>query len=401
MQSEESRSSRLLSTVERVGALAKTHAQQSEDERTLAEPVVLAMRDSELLAMCVPRALGGLECDAATQLEAFERAARADGSFGWCLMIAALHNAMASAYLPEPGARELFGGARMPTIAGLVTPSGQARRVDGGFIVRGRWAFGSGIRHAAWVSATAIIEGTGADGAIPEFVAALVPKERVIVEDTWKVSGLRGTGSEHYRVEDAFVPEAHTYSWPMCAAERGGARYDLPLVALLATGHAGFALGTAEQSLDTLASLAPSRTRLWTQSPLAEHGSFLIELGKQRAKLTAARLLALDGVSNAERVVERGDALTTEDWARVRLAVTYATDVAAEVCTFAYRAAGSAGLFDTSPLQRCLRDILAATQHVAATDDAYEFSARVLLGTPLFNPLLLPRSPRSSAVNAR
>ena len=65
--------------------------------------------------------------------------------------------------------------------------------------------------------------------------------------------------------------------------------------------------------------------------------------------------------------------------------------MAAEVASFAYHAGGSSALYASSPLQRCFRDMHAATQHIAATDDAYEFAGRTLLGTAELHPLQAPR----------
>jgi alkylation response protein AidB-like acyl-CoA dehydrogenase len=86
-----------------------------------------------------------------------------------------------------------------------------------------------------------------------------------------------------------------------------------------------------------------------------------------------------------------GEALSLADWASIRLSATYVTDVAAEVATFAYHAGGGGALYASSPLQRCFRDLHAATQHIAATDDAYEFAGRALLGTAEPSMMLLPR----------
>lgn len=61
---------------------------------------------------------------------------------------------------------------------------------------------------------------------------------------------------------------------------------------------------------------------------------------------------------------------------RMRMSATYATEVAVEVAHFAYRAAGTAALFETSPLQRALRDVLAAGQHIFVRDTGYVDLAR-------------------------
>ena len=66
--------------------------------------------------------------------------------------------------------------------------------------------------------------------------------------------------------------------------------------------------------------------------------------------------------------------------------------MAPEVVTFAYRSGGGSALYASSPLQRCFRDIHAATQHIAASDDAYEFAGRVRLGIAKPHPFLAARA---------
>ncbi|MFO0563006.1 MAG: acyl-CoA dehydrogenase family protein [Polyangiales bacterium] len=389
----------LLAQVRGLSTNAEQRAARSEQQRSLVSSWVEQIRESDLLRMCVATELGGLEASMATQLAVFEEAAKIDGSLGWCVMIAAIHNAMACGYLPDEGARELFGAGVMPICAGLIMPSGVARPVEGGYEISGRWGFGSGSRAADWFVASAIIEGSDRSSGPPAIVHGFVERASVTIEDTWVVSGLRGTGSEHYCVQRAFVPARRTFAFPHAAPLRGGALFDLPVLAMVAPGHAGAALGIAARALDEVVLAAKLRVHPATRHRHSESATFVRELGRQRARLHAARLAALDGLERAERCVRDGRALSTDEWTAVRLAVTYATDVAADVVTFAYRNAGSSALFDSHPLQRCLRDIFAATQHIAATEDAYDFAGRAMTGEVAFDPLLLPRSERSTPTN--
>ncbi|WP_437826227.1 acyl-CoA dehydrogenase family protein [Sorangium sp. So ce1153] len=383
---------RHLAAVERVRAVALAHAEESERLRTLAPAVVDALQSSGLFAVAAPRVVGGAESDPLTQLEVFEAMARADASAGWSLMISALLAALAGGTLPDEGARQVFAGP-FPTFAGLQVPTGLARRVAGGYALEGRWAFGSGVRHARWLFTCAIVapEGGAPAAGPPEMISVAVPREQVVVEDTWDVAGLRGTGSDHYRIEGALVPEALTCPFPTAPQRRGGAMYSLPLIALVATGHVGFALGVGRRALDEIAAVAPRRVKVWPQVALGSHAAFHMDLGRAEAKLDAARAYAFDALGRMWDRARAREALSIEDWTAIRVAQTYVTDVAAEVAAFAYRAGGGGALYAASPLQRCFRDLHAATQHIAATDDAYEFAGRARLGIAELHPMLAPR----------
>ncbi|TKC90369.1 acyl-CoA dehydrogenase family protein [Polyangium fumosum] len=380
---------RLLASVARVRPIAEAHADASNEGATLHPAVVAAMKEEGLFALAAPKEVGGLGADGRTQFVVYEAMAHADPSAGWALMIGAIMNGMMGAYLPEAATREIFAGG-MPTSAGLQVPTGKAVRVRGGFEVTGRWGFGSGIRHASWVYTAAAIEAPGQAGP-PSFVQVAVPVSRVTIEDTWNAAFLRGSGSNHYRMEAVFVDESFTCSYPGAARKRGQAYFELPFIALTAPGHIGFALGVARRALEEIAIVAPRRIKAWNGEALAAQSSFRVELGRKRAALDAARALGRSVMELAMQKAEAGEALSPEDWAAVRAATTYTTEVAADVTSFAFRAGGSSAIYAGTVLERCFRDIHAAAQHIAATDDSYEYAARVAMGEAPLHPLLMPR----------
>ncbi|MDI3291976.1 acyl-CoA dehydrogenase family protein [Polyangium sp. 15x6] len=379
----------LLASVARVRSVAEAHADASNEGATLHPAVVEVMKKEGLFALAAPKEVGGQGADGRTQLVVYEAMAHADPSAGWALMIGAIMNGMMGAYLPEAATREIFA-AGMTTSAGLQVPTGKARRVDGGFEVTGRWGFGSGIRHASWVYTAAMIEEPTQVGP-PSFVQVAVPVSRVTIEDTWNTAFLRGSGSNHYRMESVFVDEAFTCSYPCASRKRGQAYFELPFIALVAPGHIGFALGVARRALEEITIVAPRRIKAWTGEALGTQSSFRVELGRKRAALDAARALGREVIELSMQRAEAGRALSPEDWAAVRAATTYTTEVAADVTSFAFRAGGSSAIYAGTVLDRCFRDVHAAAQHIAATDDAYDYAARVSMGEAPFNPLLLPR----------
>src|SRR5271165_4974894 len=92
-------------------------------------------------------------------------------------------------------------------MAGLVLPKGTAEPVRGGYRVKGRWSYGSGIYHAEWVGGGASVPGQPRTAG-GRFV--LLPSNQVVIHDNWQVAGLRASGSSDYSVEDQFVPEEMT-----------------------------------------------------------------------------------------------------------------------------------------------------------------------------------------------
>ena len=83
-----------------------------------------------------------------------------------------------------------------------------------------------------------------------------------ILDDTWDVSGLVGTGSHDFAVEPIFVHEGYTWQFTP-GIPRGkhyrGPLYQFPLVALLRLPASAVALGIAQGAVDAWLALAPSK----------------------------------------------------------------------------------------------------------------------------------------------
>jgi len=384
----------LLQAVESVREIALKNADEAERLRTLPAETVLALARAGLFSVATPRALGGAESDPWTQIEVFEAMTRIDTSAGWCVLIGSMTAALAGAYLSDRAVAQIFE-QRPPIGAGLQSPTGAASRVPGGYRIRGRWGWGSGVRHATWVFTSAVVvppteSGSRPEGP-PEMISVAVPTSALTIEDTWYSAGLRGSGSSHYRIDDLFVADDFVCPFPLAPARRGGPLYRLPLIAFLAPAHIGFALGAARRALDEIVALAGTKTRLWTGTTLRDHAPFRMDLGRAEAKLEAARAYAREVAGSMWSAVTEGRPLSASEWASVRLAATYVTETAAEVVGTAYRLGGGSALYESSPLQRYFRDINAATQHIAASDDAYDLAGRVLLGTTEPHIMMAPR----------
>jgi alkylation response protein AidB-like acyl-CoA dehydrogenase len=83
--------------------------------------VVDALTESGLFWMLVPTAFGGGGLGIRDALLVNEAIARADASTGWAFMANAFGSAIMAGYLPESGARTLYGGPNKAITAGMCT----------------------------------------------------------------------------------------------------------------------------------------------------------------------------------------------------------------------------------------------------------------------------------------
>jgi len=364
--------------------LIEQDAAIAEHESSTTKAVVDALAESELFWILVPRELGGAETGIEDALAVFEELAYADGSTGWSAMANITSSCFAAIYSSADAAKTMFGGERLGIHAGMLGPVGTARVSDDGFVVDGRYQFGSGCAHATWFGAgTQEVDAAGerlsdASG-MPALRVVFLRPEQVVLRGNWDVMGLAGTGSYDYSVDGQFVAEG--FSFPLLAATplRGGATYNIGLFGIVASGHAGFALGVGARALDELLALVPTKQRMGQFSPVADEQLFQHDFAMHDAAVRAARAYVFDVFGTAEAAALAGGAPSLVQQQRMRQAATYATRVAADAARFAYTWAGTSALRNGGTLQRCFRDIHAGTQHVYVDNNTLTAYTQTLL----------------------
>jgi alkylation response protein AidB-like acyl-CoA dehydrogenase len=296
-------------------------------------------------------------------------------------MIGAL-TSLTSANLAAETAREIFGD---PTVraGGVYAPSGRAEPDGDSFKLSGRWAFGSGVTHSDWFALGAVVFDGGSprmDGDRPDLRFMLVPVSDLVVDDTWHVSGLCGTGSNHVVAADVVVPASRTYPLIGAKPRHPGPLFRFPLLGGLALGVCSVALGVARDALDELDELASAKTPTGGRRTLARRPLVQMERASAEAELRSARALVFDTVAEAWELAESGEDPTIELRTSLRLAATHATHASARVVDRAYNAGGGSSIFIESRLQRAFRDVHAITQHLAVGTSTLELIGRLLLG---------------------
>ena len=356
----------------RVAEIARRHAEHGDEHGQLAEPVVEALHREGLYGMWVPRSIrGGAELDVVSSLEVIENVSYGDPSAGWVLMASALAIGTGAAYLKEEAVGELFGGERLPVIAGQGTRPGTAVPRDGGFLLSGAWSFASGIKHGTHIHTLGIIEGSG------EARIFVVPVERAKLIDNWDVLGLRATGSIDYTIEKVMVPEAYTHFATTEEPLRGGSLYTIGIIGFAAICHSGWACGIGRRVLDELLDVVQQKAG--RPGTLADSASFHEQYANAEAVYRSARALVYETWNDVKETLDRGDRLSVRQHSLIRLALAHSTWSAHHAAAFAYKSAGTMAL-RAGTMQRLFRDMHAGTQHVTSAPPAYGAIGRELAG---------------------
>lgn len=365
------RAAELLEAAKRVAILANANAELGEELGRLADPVVEALHREGLYGMWVPESLGGAELDPITSLQVIEALSYGDPSAGWVLMASALAIGTGAAYLDKEAVDELFGGERMPVIAGQGTRPGKAVPTEGGYLLSGSWSFASGIKHGTHIHTLGVVEGTG------EPRIFVLPVEKAKLIDNWDVMGLKATGSIDYTVDNVFVPEAYTHYAVTETPKRGGNLYTLGVIGFAAMCHSGWACGIGRRLLDEMAQSVQARGGL--DSPQGASDSFQQNFAKAEGTYRAARALVFEVWNDVKKTLDRGEALTTRQHTMIRLAMSHVTWAAHDVATFVYTAGGTNAL-RAGRIQQLFRDMHAGTQHLVASPPVFAAIGRELSG---------------------
>lgn len=386
-EKEDERSDLLESLLARASALApiiEAESEPSERAGTLTPKCVAALRESRLLTSFLPKELGGHELEPVGALALVEEISRQDGSAGWCFGMNGFITGICSAALPSAGIDRIYGSNPASVfMAGGFPPQGRADREGADWRVSGHFRFGSGIRHADYVVCT-VIEFDGhaprMSGARPCMRTFVVPREEVRISDNWDVSGLQGTGSCDYHLDDKLLPDAMSFVSSTMTPLRGANLYGIPLATIAGTPHVGFALGVGKRAIEEIERHAGWRQRMASPSPLAQRGAFQQGLGRTRTRLLAARALVVESLTAVANRHRMDSERALAERAKAFASTVHAYESATEAAQFAFRAAGAGAIFRTNRLQRCLRDIEAGSQHILASEEGWERVARYWLG---------------------
>src|SRR5256714_616508 len=159
--------------------------------------------------------------------------------------------------------------------------------------------------------------------------------EAQIVEGSWDVAGLRGTGSFDWTVEDVFLPERRTMAqsgapldnqwrrWP-------GVAYALPTQAWVGPHHSAVITGIARAGIDALIQLAGGKTPRGRTGLLCENPQVQDAVGRADATLNAGRVYRNAMIAEIWNTVAGGHDTTLDQRARCRLAAADAAANAGE-----------------------------------------------------------------------
>ncbi|ALU73533.1 hydroxylase (plasmid) [Rhodococcus erythropolis R138] len=368
-------------------------AQESDSIGRLTDDTADVLRQSGIIRLLQRKKYNGFEAHPREFSESVMKLASVYGSAGWVGGIVGVHP-WQLAFADPKVQDEVLGENSDTWQASPYMPGGIAVPVEGGYRMNGRWQFSSGTDHCDWIFLGAIVGDEDGQPLMPPVgLHVILPRsDYQIVEDSWEVMGLRGTGSKDIVVKDAFIPDYRVMNAQDVidgtAAQKYGVTetlYKMPWSTMFPLGITSATIGICEGVL--AAGIAYQRERIGsTGTPVRDDPYVLHALGEAAAEIDAARQQLLSNVDRIWDLVDAGKEIDFELRAQVRRNQVRSAWRAVRAADEVFDRAGGNALRLDNPLQRFWRDAHCGLHHaIHVSSTPYHGSAMASLGVDVPN----------------
>lgn len=381
----------ILDQVQAVLPEIAAEAARGDADRRLSDTAFELLRSSGALRVSIPRRHGGPEGNVREMLEVSTLVGSADAAAGWVVMLTNVCGWFTSLFSHQ-AQEDVYGANPGAIVTGVLMPTATSTVVDGGYRITGRWHYNSGSWWSDWAVLGFPI--TDASGEVVDQGLALVPASDYRIEDTWHISGMRGTASNSIVAEDIFVP-SHRVLFPpraiqgeyMSESYRDEPVHRSAFIPVAAAVLIGPNLGAAETSLAYVREKAPTKAVSQTFfEKQSESTAVQLQVARAAQLIEVARLLTFDVADRIDRWGEEDYYPDFEERARVKANVGFIAESLQQAIDLLVASHGSGAFADSNRLQRIWRDIHVGTSHaVVSPAVGYETYGKALLGdsTPI------------------
>lgn len=372
--------------------LLEKNAAKHEELGELTPEVVKALEDARLFWMAGPERIGGLAIPSTGQGKVVAEIAKGCPSTAWTLSIINSCVWLASAMSFEMQDYIFPDKNNPPKICSPTNGTGTLVQNGDHWILNGRWSYGSGSHHSKF----ALVPANSPEGAA-NFVA--LPLADAKMEYTWKVSGMKGTGSdtvvaENVRIEKYQFTEIagvgdtvslHVSSNGLTPDARKAqlieaTDYWIGLT-LLRSKSLAIVYGVAQGLMDEMQKSRKKGLMFTTYEHRDNSQVYQTGVGKCYARLKSVETLldAVCKINDAAALEAR--ALTEQEKIDSRAQVIVGINILTDVTTDLMDLCGTSGFATASPAQRYWRDFMISSRHAMfAADPGYETIGKYILG---------------------
>jgi 3-hydroxy-9,10-secoandrosta-1,3,5(10)-triene-9,17-dione monooxygenase len=365
--------------VERARALIPMLRTQQDEADALGrytEEAHQAFKQAGFYRMLQPKMFGGYEFAFPDFLRVVMQIGRGHPGAAWCFTLTSSHPLVVGAHFPEAVQKEIFGPEGDFRAPHRAPPGGSWKRVEGGYVVSGRWSYSSGIPVATHFIGGGRIEAQ--DGQPERLVNFIVPKDEVTVLPDWgggSSLGMEASGSNTVELKEVFVPDRRLFREDILVTSEGfgpddgvGARlHGNPMYLGVVGGFfhvtfGGIYVGAARAALDDYEETARTTGAYRKPGVTRQHDiDTQIPFGQALTLTDCAEALTLQVaqicMDQCARAVRDGTPITVADTIRVWDMARRAVMMACEAIELLFRTSPVRAANRGQKMQRYLRDV--------------------------------------------
>jgi alkylation response protein AidB-like acyl-CoA dehydrogenase len=370
----------LRARVSRISPQIKARAYTTEKAGRVPEENIAGLRDIGYFDIVKPAMFGGYEHDFDVLVELNIELAKCCASTAWVGGLLAAHQWLIAGF-PEVAQRDVWDQNPDALACGSYAPAAKAIEVEGGYRLTGRWSFASGCDNAQWSLCAALLPSRNESGQFaPAFL--LVPASDYLIDDTWNVVGLSGTGSKTLVLKDVFVPAHRMLSFadttsgqtPGAAVHAENPAFSIPMLSNIPSCLASAAVGAASGALDDYLAVTCRRvTRgavAGSNNRVADFPTIQLRVAEAAASVDAAREVLLRDLRDRATTVRDAGLVSIEDRIVSRRGQAFSVALAIRATEALNASTGGLGLDLANPVQRAWRDANAVGRHISMNWDA-------------------------------
>lgn len=356
-----------------------SRAAQIELDRRVPMESIEALREIGYFDIVKPRAFGGLEYDFSVLVDLNIDLAKSCASTAWVAGLLSAHQWLVANF-PKQAQHDVWDNNPNALVCGSYAPVCQAEAVEGGYVISGRWSFASGCDCAQWSLCAAVLPSDATrEKPAPAFL--LVPETDYVIDDTWHVVGLAGTGSKTLVLDKVFVPahrallfsETTSGETPGAELYSEHAGYSIPMLTTIPSCLASVAVGAAHGALEDYLDRTSRRVTRGAvaggQNRMAEFPTIQLRVAEAAASADAARMVLLSDLHDREASARDGQKISVEDRIHSRRGQAFSVSLAIRATEALNASTGGQGLDLSHPVQRAWRDSNAVGRHISMNWD--------------------------------
>lgn len=366
--------------VDRAAALVpglRERAPLTEELRRIPDETVQEFKDAGIVRIATPSRFGGYGYGIDVVAEVTQQIGLACGSSAWMASFWPTHQYMVGWFSEQAQSEYWADGPDTLSSTASALISWESTRVEGGMRATGAHKFSSGVDHAEWILITSQEE------------TCLVPRSDITIEDDWRVSGLKGTGSKTIRYENIFVPDYRivphkqfeTDTYPGHELYPDNPLYQIPNPPGMVLPHAILAavVATAGGVVELFDKRVRTRRDTLSMEPAMER-----QLVQHRfAESSVEHDIALMLLRKNLEAISANPQMPLLERAAIRRNATYANHLAVRLVDRLTSSGDASAVYEVNNLHRLARDVRAGgLQFALGWDETAVQYSRVRWGLP-------------------